>query len=111
MIPFNNNTSSNSGTYNWRLDNNATHFGYFAHNHSHNGGSGDVDDGFTWADIGEGDNITGDPRFKLPSRADFSLGSLSPLRDAGVAGVDIGAVPSRNSIKPWFLERRQRHTA
>ncbi len=80
-----NNTSSNSGTYNWRLDNNATHFGYFAHNHSHNGGSGDVDDGFTWADIGEGNNITGDPLFVsvTDGSEDFTPRHGSPLLGAG----------------------------
>lgn len=105
-----NNTSSGNALFNWDLDGDKTHFMFFDYNHSFGGGGGLVADGYTWADVGEGNNIEGDPRFKNPAGGDFSLSINSPLRDAGVNNSDIGAVPSRNAPKPWFLDRRQRHS-
>ncbi len=112
-----NNTSSGNTTVNWDLDADATHFGYFAYNHSHDGG-GDVADSFTWATLGEGNNITGDPLFVSVASGsqDFTPRHGSALLAAGapasfaIAGnplaitnyQDIGAV-SRQEPKPRLV--------
>ena len=115
-----NNTSSGNTTVNWDLDADATHLGYFAYNHSHDGG-GDVADGFTWADIGEGNNITGDPLFVsvtdgsedfTPRHGSALLGAGAPIAFATAAGPlaitnyqDIGAIsrqePKRYPRPAW----------
>ncbi len=91
---FNNTSSGNTG-FNWDLDNDATRFAYFGFNHEFAGG-GAVDDSFTWADIGEGNNTTGDPLFTDPANGEFRMQDfeilMSGIPEFGGRASFIGAV-------------------
>ena len=92
IVAYNNIVSGNGGTQ-WELNSNATHFALFTNNHAF-GGTGLVDAG-TWADIGDGNNITGDPQFVDAANGDFRIQNLDVLTggkpDADGRGTVMGA--------------------
>jgi len=109
---FNNTSSGNTGD-NWDLDNDIDHFAYFAHNHSFGGSGALVADGMTWATLGEGNNITGDPLFKSTAdgQEDFTPRYNSPLLGNGapehlaIAG-DLNHLTCFNNIGAITPERK-----
>ncbi len=87
-----NNTMANNGGYGYKDHVNAGLTGlFFAHNHSYNNTSGHTNLTGTWADLGCGGNITGDPLFTDAVNGDFEPQSGSPLINAGMLDRTIGA--------------------
>jgi len=91
IVCFNNTSNNNTGD-DWDLDNDDTHFLFFGNNHAY-GGANLISDGMTWADVGDGNNITGEPLFLDAAGGNYTPVAASPLRDAGLFGDYIGAVP------------------
>ena len=87
-----NNASSGNGGFGYNIsDNNVTSLGVFGYNHSYN--ETDCSDTGTWATLGIGNNITGDPKFNnvADGSEDLDLQASSPLIAAGVNGANIGS--------------------
>lgn len=102
VVCFNNTSSGNTGD-DWDLDNDIAHFAFFGFNHGIT-----VADSMTWATLGEGNNITGDPLFKslVSGLINFTPKFNSPLIGAGVRGATIGAIPPEIKHSPFGRLRR-----
>ncbi len=84
--------SSGNGGYGYNIsDNNVFSLGIFGYNHSYN--ETDCSDTGTWATLGIGNNITGDPKFNNTGDGteDLDLQASSPLIGAGVNGSNSGS--------------------
>ena len=97
-VVYNNVVSGNSGNQ-WNLNADLTEFMYFAYNHAF-GGTGLVSSG-AWADIGEGNNITGNPAFLNPAGGDFRIGNDN-IRFAGKPD-QIGRNTVMGATSPKYL--------
>lgn len=96
VVVKNNIASDNTGTQ-FELNGDIVHFAYFGYNHAY-GGSALVDAG-TWATLGEGNNITGNPAFVNAAGGDLRIGN-DAVRFAGKPGVMnrntlMGAIPPK----------------
>ncbi len=84
--------SSGNGGFGYNItNNNINTIRTFGYNHSHN--ETDCSDTGTWATLGLGNNITGDPKFvdATPGSEDLNYQNDSPCIGAGINGVTLGA--------------------